>query len=254
MLSMPMPRSILWRLAATLFGVLLAIAAHATETADVLKKIANGEYAAIVSKSTEALQSGKLGDAERAAVLSDRAGAYSALGRYAPALEDANAAIRLKPDLAEAYFQRANASFLRSDFGKAAAQASVADLTTAIRLKPDYEKAYRLRGSLYELLERSDEELADYDSAIRVAPNSAAAYVERAGFFSYHQDHAKAIADYTVALRLDPNDAFVYWARGANHEAAGHREEAIADYRKALALDPDNGPAAQGLANLGAER
>lgn len=32
------------------------------------------------------------------------------------------------------------------------------------------------------------------------------------------------------------------------------REDAIVDYRKALALDPDNGPAALGLTNLGAER
>ena len=251
---MPMPRPILRRLAVALLGVLVAMAAHATETEDVLKKVANGEYAAIISKSTQALQSGQLGEAERATVLSNRAKAYTALGHYALALEDANAAIHLKPDLAEAYLQRTNASFLSSDLGKAAAQASVADLTTAIRLKPDYEQAYRMRGYFYYLLERTDEALTDYDSAIPVAPNSVAAYAARGAFFFSHQDHAKATADYNVALRLDPNDAFVYWLRGAGHEAAGHREEAIVDYRKALALDPDNGPAAVGLKNLGADR
>jgi tetratricopeptide (TPR) repeat protein len=229
-----------------------ALPVHATETRDVEKKLASGEYDAIVRQSTEALQSAKLADGDRAVALSERSGAYFALGRYVQALEDANAAIHLKPNLAQAYFNRANASSLTSSLTPAAAESAVADLTTAIRLKPDYEKAYRVRGNFYQFLGQIDKERADYDSAIRVAPNSAAAYVERAVFFSSHDEYAKAIADYDAALRLDPSDGFVYWSRGHNYESLGRREEAITDYRKALSLDPDDGLSSEALKNLDA--
>jgi tetratricopeptide (TPR) repeat protein len=229
-----------------------AVRAHATETQEVQKKLASGEYDAIVQSRTDALQSTRLSNGNRAVALSERSGAYFALGRYRQSLEDANAAIDLKPDLAEAYFNRANASCLISDLTRATAESAVVDLTTAIRLKPDYEKAYRVRGNFYQFLGQIDKERADYDSAIRVAPNSAAVYVERGVFFSSHDEYAKAIADYDAAIRFDPSDAFVYLLRGHSYESLGRREQAIADYRKALSLGPDDGLSSEALKNLGA--
>jgi tetratricopeptide (TPR) repeat protein len=229
-----------------------AFPVHATETQEVQKKLASGEYDVIVRKSTEALQSASRSNGDRAVALSERSGAYFALGQWGHSLEDANAAIHLKPDLAEAYFNRANASSLASSLTRAVAESAIADLTTAIRLKPDYDKAYRVRGNFYQFLGQADKERADYDSAIRVAPNSAAAYVERAVFFSSHDEHARAIADYDAAIRLDPGDAFIYLLRGHGYESLGRREQAIADYRKALSLDPDDGLSGEALKNLGA--
>jgi len=227
------------------------VVAHATEMQEVQKKLASGEYDAIVQSRTEALQSARLSNGDRAAALSERSGAYFALGRCRQSLEDANAAIDLKPDLAEAYFNRANASCLISDLTRATAESAVVDLTTAIRLKPDYEKAYRVRGNFYQFLGQIDKERADYDSAIRVAPNSAV-YVERGVFFSSHDEYAKAIADYDAAIRFDPSNAFVYLLRGHSYESLGRREQAIADYRKALSLNPDDGLSTEALKNLGA--
>jgi tetratricopeptide (TPR) repeat protein len=223
------------------------VGAHATETQEVQKKLASGEYDAIVQSRTEALQSARLSNGDRAAALSERSGAYFALGRYRQSLEDANAAIDLKPDLAEAYFNRANASCLISDLTRATAESAVVDLTTAIRLKPDYERAYRVRGNFYQFLGQIDKERADYDSAIRVAPNGAAVYVERGVFFSSHDEYAKA-----MAIRFDPSDAFVYLLRGHSYESLGRREQAIADYRKAPSLDPDDGLSSEALKNFGA--
>jgi hypothetical protein len=46
------------------------VGAHATETQEVQKKLTSGEYDAIVQSKTEALQSARLSNGDRAAALS----------------------------------------------------------------------------------------------------------------------------------------------------------------------------------------
>ncbi len=52
-------------------------------------------------------------------------------------LADRSEAIRLKPDMAEAWCARGSAYFLLGDYEKA-----VSDLNQALRLKSDYEEAH----------------------------------------------------------------------------------------------------------------
>jgi tetratricopeptide (TPR) repeat protein len=60
------------------------------------------------------------------------------------AIEYLNEAIKLKPDLAEAYNNRGN---VYVDLGQH--QQAITDYNEAIRLKPDYDRAYSNRGSAY---------------------------------------------------------------------------------------------------------
>ena len=79
--------------------------------------------------------------------------AYEDLGQYQRAIQDYDGVIRLKPDLADAYYARGNA------YGKALGQyqRAIQDYDTAIRLKPDYAFAYNNRGIAYILFGNSQE-------------------------------------------------------------------------------------------------
>ena len=65
-----------------------------------------------------------------------RGGSYHQLGMHAEGLADRSEAIRLKPNMAEAWCARGSAYFLLGDYRKA-----VDDLNEALRLMPDYQEA-----------------------------------------------------------------------------------------------------------------
>ena len=79
---------------------------------------------------------------------------------YQGAIEDYTQAIRLKPDLAEAYYNRGLA---KSDLGDK--QGAIADFNEAIRLKPDYANAYYNRGDAKYALGDKQGAIEDYREA-----------------------------------------------------------------------------------------
>ena len=145
-----------------------------------------------------------------------------------------DAALRLKPDFAEAYNNRGVA---RDILGQHAA--AIADYDAALRLKPDYADTYNNRGVARRALGQHAAAIADYDAALRLNPNHADAYNNRGVARDALGQHAAAIADYDAALRLDPNHAKVYNNRGVARRALGQHAAAIADYDAAFRLNPD---------------
>ena len=79
------------------------------------------------------------------------------LGQYQHAIEDYNETIRLKPDLASAYYNR---GFVYSTLGKY--QRAVEDFNEAIRRKPDDANSYNNRGGVY--LIQGNNKLGCYDA------------------------------------------------------------------------------------------
>ena len=140
-------------------------------------------------------------------------------------------AIRLKPDLAEAYTNRGNVkvSLERHDD-------AIADYDEAIRLKPDDDKTYSNRGVSKTELKRYDDAMADHDEAIRRNPNNVMAYnnrgITKAGLRLYDD----AIADHDEAIRLKPDFAEAYYNRGIAKNALGLKDEARKDFETALEL------------------
>jgi tetratricopeptide (TPR) repeat protein len=164
----------------------------------------------------------------------NRGATYHALGRYAEALADYGAAIRLDPNLAMAY---ANRGATYHDLSRHAE--ALADFDTAIRLDPNLAMAYANRGATYHDLSRHAEALADFDTAIRIDPNDADAYANRGATYAALGQHTKALADYDAAIRIDPNSDHAYNNRGATYADLGKRTEALADYDAAIRLDPN---------------
>ena len=100
-------------------------------------------------------------------------------------------------------------------------QQAFADFTEAIRLNPNLADAYIYRGEIrydsclhniygegivYSSIIMEDGGIADFTEAIRLNPNLAEVYEHRG--FAYDEidtDEESAIADFIRALRLNPN-------------------------------------------------
>ncbi len=157
---------------------------------------------------------------------------------YAKAIENYDAAIRLNPDLVEAYYNRGNAE---DELGKY--DAAIADYDAAIRLNPDYAKAYNNRGNVKYSLGKYDAAIADYDEVIRLKPDLAEAYYNRGNAEGKLGKYDAAIADYDEAIRLKPDYAKAYNNRGNAEGKLGKYDAAIADYDEAIRLKPDDAEA-----------
>ena len=125
---------------------------------------------------------------------------------YADSLmADYNAAIALKPDYADALFNRAFLSYSRdgADLVKV-----LEDLTAAININRNHIKGLLLRGDIY--CERGiydyDRAIADYTAVIRMEPNNYNALNRRGGAHWLKKDYARAIADFEASIRYDPNN------------------------------------------------
>ena len=147
-------------------------------------------------------------------------------------------AIRLKPDYAEAYYNRGIA---RGDKGDL--EGAVKDYAEAIRINPDHAEAYYNRGSVRESKGDLEGAIRDYGEAIRLQPDDADAYYNRGSAREGEGDLDGAIKDYDEAIRLKPDDADAYYNRGSARESKGDLEGAIEDYDEAIRLKPDDADA-----------
>ncbi|MCI0462921.1 MAG: zinc metallopeptidase [Gemmataceae bacterium] len=112
---------------------------------------------------------------------------------------------------------------------------AIAAFTRALRLDPNLAEAYTNRGATYSRTGQLDEALADLDTAIRLAPGSADAYTCRGHVRLARGEYDEALADYDEALRLAPERAAILYAsRGAVGLARGAHDRAIQDYTEAL--------------------
>jgi tetratricopeptide (TPR) repeat protein len=174
---------------------------------------------------------------------------------YKKAIADYSEAIRLKPDFAEAYFNRGMVYTKRRrtmnimnrdkdsvDMENAIAdikEKTIADFTEAIRLKPDYAGAYYYRGVSYI---DHDQAIAEYNEAIRLNPDYAEAYYSRSEVYRAKGDIDAALADYSTASRLKPPGSGamtdLYMNRGDEFFENGDDDKAIWHYSEAVRLFP----------------
>ena len=119
---------------------------------------------------------------------------------------------------------------------KARKTASSADYDRAIRLKPDLVEAYRNRGAANATLNRNEDAIADYDRAIELDPDNAEAYFNRGAVNGTLNRHAAAMADSDAAIRIKPDFAGAYFNRGNTKIALGRKDEARKDFERALEM------------------
>ncbi len=128
------------------------------------------------------------------------------------AIAEAEQAVTLDPDFAEAYVVIAQGCFAKIfDWagGKEHDEKAFVALSRAIALNPALAEAYAARGSLY--------------------------YTRLHNF-----DVVSAVADYRRAISLNPNLAEAHHNLGAELTHAGLHDQAIEEFRTTLRLDPQN--------------
>lgn len=143
-------------------------------------------------------------------------------------------AIRLKPDYAEAYYNRGLARDDQGDFDSA-----IKDYTEAIHLKSDFAEPYNNRGNIRARKGDWDGAIQDFTRSIELKnPELHLPYNNRGIAKSEKGDLDEAITDYTETIRLKPDFADVYNNRGNTLAKKGNLDGAIKDYTKAISLEP----------------
>jgi tetratricopeptide (TPR) repeat protein len=155
-------------------------------------------------------------------------------------IADYTEAIRLNPQYADAYYNRANSHYERKDYARA-----IADYSEAIRFNPQYATAYNNRANIYHTQKEYERAIADYSEAIRLNPQHALAYYNRANSYYARKEYERATADYTEAIRLNPQYTDAYVGRGNSSYACQRYDQAITDYDRALRTDPTHARAAK---------
>ena len=164
----------------------------------------------------------------------NRGAAYGVKDEVARAIIDFTKAIELNPDDADTYYNRGTVYHNKGDYGLA-----IADFNTAIKLKPDLADAYTNRGNAYRNKDEVNRAIADYNMAIKLKPDLAEAYTNRGNAYSDKGDYGLAIADFNTAIKLDPHDAIAYYSRGGAYGNKGDYGRAIVDFNTAVQLKPD---------------
>lgn len=233
-----------------------------------------------------------------------RAWANLAKGKTDVAVADATKALQLKPDCVAALMVRATARSSNTEADNKRALDSLADYNEVIRLRPNYAQAYANRADTYGGLKQYKLAISDYTEATRLRPRAvyhvgcgdahfnlqeydgarreyeaaiqispklygarvgladveaqeedwgkavkeyglalkarptSYAFSKRGYCFTQLKQFNKAIQDYTSALRLDPNDYSTYGARAFAYALLTDWDKAIADYTEALELAP----------------
>ena len=199
-----------------------------------------------------------------------RSATQFALHRNAEGAADIETALKLNPDLVDAYLVRA-----QINIGRHATADAVNDLDAVDRLAPK-ESAIRSRlaglyvhaGNLQSavtqldlwiahhsedahlpvalndrcwnravLNQALDRALDDCNKAIRLQPRSAAFLDSRGYVHLRRKEFDQAIADYDAALKLDPKGAWSLYCRGIAKTHAGKAADGAKDMSAAVAQD-----------------
>jgi len=192
------------------------------------------DYDQAVRQWTNALALQNLTDDQRARSFWGRSIAHSKIGNFDGAMDDANGALKMKPDLADLLRLRGALYLHRRDYVHA-----MEDFDAAIRLKADSAEAHAQRAEASLLQGHGDAAITDLDLAIGLKPYLAGFYVLRGLCHLESGNTGKATADFDEAIRRAPKDAAAYNGRWLADYRLNRLTEGVSDLRTSLSLRPD---------------
>jgi tetratricopeptide (TPR) repeat protein len=172
-------------------------------------------------------------DAVNAVVFLGRAEAYLHHKQFERALADVEEALRLNPQLGDAWMVRAT---LRVELGNY--REALADVQRRLQMEPPEPLALLTRGNLHAQLGELESALVDFTDFLRQRPGTVLALRARAGSYARLHRFEEALADLQEALGADPTKPDAWLDRGHVYHKQGNYPAALADYQKALELGP----------------
>jgi tetratricopeptide (TPR) repeat protein len=164
----------------------------------------------------------------------NRAQAYANKGDNDRAAADCSQAVKLAPTSSEVHRTCGNVDLLAKDL-----QRAIIEYSTAIRLDPRNAFAYMGRGLAYYKLDQFDFAISDYDRALTISPKLSHTYAMRGNAWLQKGDFDRAWDDYNRAIEADPKNAFAFVSRGYATASRYDYDDAIVDYDYAIKLDPN---------------
>jgi len=176
-------------------------------------------------------------------------------GEYERAIEAFSEAIRLSPDMWEAYSKRGCVSMdylmiillnspldINSFFEEQSGfiDTAIVDLSNAIRLNPRDANSYFYRGFAYSAKYENILAIADYTQAINLDSGFVNAYFNRGNKYFILGDYERAISDISTAISITPNaDMAAYSMLGYIYFHIQNYERAVFEFNRAFVLDPE---------------
>ena len=170
--------------------------------------------------------------------------AYGKLDRHDDAIAAYREALRINPELAEAWNNLGVAYSNINHYDDA-----VAALREALRINPEDAEAWNNLGATYRDLRRYDAAIAAYREALRINPEDTKAWYNLGLVYDILDRYDAAIAAYREALRINPEDAESWNNLGVAYSKLGCLNEGVAAYREALRINPEDVYAWNNLGN-----
>ncbi|MEI9805225.1 MAG: tetratricopeptide repeat protein [Pseudolabrys sp.] len=157
----------------------------------------------------------------------------SELALFDRALDVFNAALKLRPDLAEAWLGRGHALAELKQFSDA-----LASYDRALKLNPDFAQAWHGRGNICSTFAQYDDALTAYGNALKLVPQFAEAWLGYGNACTMLNRYDDASAAFDKALALVPDLAEAWKGRGNVHTALGQHRDAFVAYDQAFKIKP----------------
>jgi tetratricopeptide (TPR) repeat protein len=164
-------------------------------------------------------------------------------GKAAAALKAYEQALALKPDLVEAWNNKATLLLEARRLGEALEASD-----RVVKLRPDLAEGHFNRGLVLEAQGRAADAERAFRRAAELAPRDADIQTKLGGVLLARGDRDGALRAFARAAELAPRDALVRFNHGTTLIDAGRLPEATAELRSAVQLDPRHGRAQQRLA------
>lgn len=171
-------------------------------------------------------------------------------GRTQEAIPEYEAALRLRPDIAEPHLSH-GVAIIRSD--PARISDAIAEFETAARIDPHWAEAHVDLGNAFTFVDgRLPGAIAEYEAALRLKPDLAEAHNGLGNALARTPGRIEdAVAQYEEALRIDPDYLEAHINLGDTLiRIPGRVPDGIAQYQAALRIRPDLEAVRQALERL----
>lgn len=125
-----------------------------------------------------------------------------------------------------------------------------AHLQAALRLKPDFAEAQNRLGLLHLSGGNPGQAARNFQEAVRLQPGFVEAHNNLAAVYQDQSQTDEAMQCYRTVLRLDPGNNRARNSLAYALQSLGKIDEALAEFREALRLDPNNSQAIFHLSEL----
>jgi len=112
--------------------------------------------------------------------------------------------------------------------------------TEAIKVNPQNAVLYLQRADTYRMAKKSDLAISDYSQALSMSPKVPGAYYARGLAYGGKGSYNEAIQDFSQVIAMQPRAYNAYFFRGMTYLHKNQIEDAVNDFNQAIKLKPDD--------------